>query len=178
MPAPIGKPDRTGRSSGVINGRRGRNQKPPPGEPWVWLTRELLCSPAWCAQSINCRRLMDFLLVEHMNHAGQANGQLMATYDQLAKFGLTRSQISSAILEAENLGLCRTVHGGKWAGSNQPSRYTLNFYWTPADLIPENNWRRVTAQKIEAFRSAKTAKKRVIQQWRKNQKSALKVVLP
>ena len=43
----FGKPDATGRSSGKLGGRAGKLMKPPQGEPWVWLTRELLASDAW-----------------------------------------------------------------------------------------------------------------------------------
>ena len=73
MPA-FGKPYATGRSSGKLTGSDRKWRSPPKGEPWAWLTRELLCSPAWRAQGPNCRRLIDFLLIEHTNHAGTENG--------------------------------------------------------------------------------------------------------
>ena len=80
----FGKPDASGRSSGKLTGERKKLRQPPKGEPFVWLTRELLTSPAWRAMSPNAARLIDFLLVEHTNHAGTENGNLLATYDQLA----------------------------------------------------------------------------------------------
>ena len=89
----FGKADQKGRSSGIWSGRQGTNRRPPKGEPWIWLTRELLSSASWRATSINCRRLIDFLLVEHMNHAGTENGNLAAPYDHLVPWGLTRSGI-------------------------------------------------------------------------------------
>ncbi len=57
MPA-VGKPDATGRSSGKRTGRAGKAHRRPKGEPWVWLTRELLTSPAWRDQSVNTARLI------------------------------------------------------------------------------------------------------------------------
>ena len=63
--ARTGKPDVTGRSSGRYPGRRGKINKPPKDEPWVWLTKELLESDAWCALSPNGHSLIDFLLLEH-----------------------------------------------------------------------------------------------------------------
>ena len=51
---------------------------PPKGEPWVWLTRDLLRSQAWRGLGINARRLVDFLLIEYMNHGGKRNGHLLA----------------------------------------------------------------------------------------------------
>ncbi len=89
MPA-FGKPDATGRSSGKRTGRAGKAHRPPKSEPWVWLTRELLASATWRAMSANTARLIDFLLVEHMNHAGTENGNLKATHEQLRAYGLTR----------------------------------------------------------------------------------------
>ena len=79
----FGKPDQTGRSSGKRTGRAAKAHRPPKGEPWVWLTRELLASPAWRRQSAKTARLITFLLIEHMNHAGTENGNLKATHEQL-----------------------------------------------------------------------------------------------
>ncbi len=112
MPA-FGRPDATGRSSGKRTGRAGEAHRPPKNEPWVWLTRELLNNPAWRARSINTARLLDFLLLEHMNHVGTENGNLKATYDQLVAHGLTRSEIRVAIEEAKFLGLIRFKRGGR-----------------------------------------------------------------
>ena len=127
MPA-FGKPDATGRSSGKLGGRERRINLPPEGEPWCWLTRELLTSPSWLSRSINCRRLIDFLLIEGCNHAGRENGALKATYDQLELFGLSRRLIRSAITEAEFLGLIRTEYGGYFGGVTECSEYRLTFY--------------------------------------------------
>ncbi len=123
----FGKPDATGRSSGKRTGRAARAHRPPKGEPWIWLTRELLISPAWRAHSTNTGRILDFLLVEHMNHAGTENGRLMATHEQLRGYGLNANSIRDAIDEAEFLGLIRSERGGRWAGTNRPSTYRLTF---------------------------------------------------
>src|SRR5689334_19319791 len=96
--------------------RRRRPQdagRPPEGGPWIWHQAELLSSPAWRPRSINCVRLIEFLLLEHMAHGGVENGNLLATYDRLAAFGLSRRLISQAINEAEELGLVRAQRGGR-----------------------------------------------------------------
>ena len=142
--APFGKPDATGRSSGKRTGRDKKLRSPPQGEPWVWLTRELIASPAWRAMGINARRLIDFLLIEHMNHAGTENGNLQATYDQLAAFGLTRRKIFEAITEAEALGLIAVEHGGRWNLTNRPSTFRLTFYSDRHGNPATNVWKRVT----------------------------------
>ncbi len=121
----FGKPDVTGRSSGRLTGRLKKLMGPPDDQPWCWLPRDLITSPAWRAKSINTARLIDALLLDHMNHAGQENGNLMATYDQLVASGAGRRFISDAIAEGVFLGLIMVDPGGRWVDSNQPSRYRL-----------------------------------------------------
>lgn len=158
--------------------RQRRIKGPPEGKPWVWLTRELLASPAWRSRSINCARLMDFLLVEYMNHAGTENGNLKATYDQLVESGLTRSQIRAAVEEAEFLGLIRYERGGRWAGSNQPSTYRLTFY-ADRDISPSTNeWKRRTQEQIDEWKRNRSARKRGARARRKNSSLVRVAALP
>jgi hypothetical protein len=112
-------------------------QRPPTGEPWVWLTRELLASPAWQSLSINARRFLDFLMIEHMRHAGKANGSLLAPYNQLERFGISRRLIGRAIEETQQLGLvdCRRGFG------RSPSSYALTWLPFGDDGEPSNRWR-------------------------------------
>jgi len=137
MTGNFGKPDPTGRSSGKLTGRDAKLMRAPEGEPWAWLTRELLTSDAWKGLGINGRRLIDFLLIDHMNHAGTENGNLMATYDQLVKFGFSRRKIGAAIEEAEKLGLIRCKRGWK----RRPSTYRLTFYPNRDRNPPTNEWK-------------------------------------
>ena len=164
------KPNAAGRSSGIVPGRLGKVLRPPKGKPWCWLTRELLKSPAWRMQSINCRRFIDFLLVEYQNHAGTENGNLKATYDQLVKFGLTRSQIHSAVCEAGFLGLAKVMQpGGRWALTNQPSTYRLTFYADKNYAPATNEWKGKTAEAIKAWKQDQAALKRARKECRKKQ---------
>jgi len=162
----FGKPNRTGRSSGKHAGRLGRLNKPPKGEPWVYLTQELLSSPAWRAQSINCRRLIEFLLDERMNHAGQENGKYMATYDQLHAWGIPRSEISGAIREAEFLGLVRRQRGTGLTDLKRPSLYRLTFYADFEGHPPTNEWKGKTPEAIAEWKKdrSQNRKKRA---WKK-----------
>ena len=101
---------------------------PPKGQPWVWRTPELLTSPAWRSQSINCRRLIEFLEVEHMHHAGLENGYLFATYDQLVEWGVTRRLVHETITQAERLGLIECHRGGrKGFTKTHLSRFRLTY---------------------------------------------------
>lgn len=164
--------DATGRSTGIPVGRIKELLKPPDGEPWVWLTRELLASPAWQAQSINCRRLIDYLLIDQMNHAGTENGNLMATYDQLVQYGASRSLICNAIEEAKFLGLLRVKRGGRWAETNQPSTYRLTFLPTAPDMQPPTNaWKGKTLEAIKTWKADRTAREKARREYLKKQKA-------
>jgi len=133
---------------------------------FVQLELQLLESPAWRAQSINCRRLIDFLMIENMKHAGTENGNLVATYNEIEKFGIHRKFIFKAIKEAEALGLILVEHGARISYSKSHlNRFTLTFckiqrrdstgrYW----VIGSHNWQHVTAQKIANLK--KEAKKK------------------
>ena len=154
-----GKPDATGRSAG----KRVRRKKvshdlskvggPPEGEAWVWHTLELLTSPAWRSQSVNCHRLIEFLEVEHMHHAGLENGQLYATYNQLVAWGITRRLVHETITQTELLGLVECHRGGRkkfaethlskfrltYLASKEVNERGQVYYGAPTD-----EWKRVT----------------------------------
>ena len=166
MPA-FGRPDATGRSSGKRTGRAGNAHRPPKGEPFVCMTRELMASAAWRARSINTARLLDFLCVEHMNHAATENGNLKATYDQLVAHGLTRSEIRTAIEEAKFLGLIRFKRGGRWASTNQPSTYRLTFLADRDGNPPTNDWKGKAEYNISAWKQDCSRRLRAIRADRK-----------
>ena len=169
--ASSGKPDATGRSSGKHTGRRGKATRPPKNEPWIWHTREMIRSEAWRAASINTRRLLDFLEVEHCNHAGTDNGNLKATHDQLREFGLSSNSIRPAIEEAEFLGLLSFQRGGRWGGSNQPSTYRLTYLPDREQNAPTNDWRNRTKEQIDAWRDEQRSRRKGARV--KKQKAAL-----
>ncbi|NQV99640.1 MAG: hypothetical protein HQ483_08070 [Rhodospirillales bacterium] len=148
------KPDATGRSSGKQSGLISRVMKPPTDEPWIWLSRELLISPAWRGLSVNARKLLDRLHIEHMNHAGTENGRLIVTHDQFINYGLTASKVKPAIVECEFMGLLRFVRGGRWAGSNQPSTYRLTYLPTAHNFTRSTDeWRNVSDDEIAGWKS-------------------------
>lgn len=133
----FGKPDATGRSSGKLGGRAGKLMKPPQGEPWVWLTRELLASDAWRSLSSPARKFVDFLLIEHMAHAGRENGNLKAPHRQLAGFGISDHNIAAVIREAEAAGLVDCRRGGMRVCTT----YTLTWYPLADGTPASNRWK-------------------------------------
>jgi hypothetical protein len=152
--------------------RRGRNSRerkatgPPQGEPWVWHSRELLESDAWRSRSIHCVRLVEFLEIEHMAHAGTENGNLVAPYRQLRKHGLHPRRTLTAIEEAEFLGLIVCERGSGGLDIRTPSRYRLTYQPSYGRVPPSNNWRRVTREAIVEWRRRRTRNKGSRRTWR------------
>ena len=122
--------------------RETRN-RPPNGEPWVWLTRELLESDAWRSMSRASRVVVDRIMLEHMAHAGTENGNLVVTYADFVKFGVRRESLPAAIADATDRGLITITEKGRASTGvdRWPSRYALG--WLPLfDGAPAiNRWK-------------------------------------
>ena len=107
----------------LMKGRTSRGSRkfnrPPSGEGWIWLTGELLNSLAWRSMSVNCRKLIDRLLLEHCNHGGLENERLVCTYKDFQDYGLTRNKIRPAIEEADFLGLVKHQRGERDVAKNR-----------------------------------------------------------
>lgn len=104
---------------------------PPKGKPWIWLTHEMLASTSWRSLSINARRLIDFLMIEHMKRGGKHNGRLLAPRAQLEEFGMGARHISAAIDEVMATGLIAVRRGI----GRRPSLYALT--WLPFEMTSE-----------------------------------------
>ncbi len=119
---------------------------PPKGEPWTWISREMMESEAWSKLTLVARRVIDRILIEHMAQGGNENGRLIVTYDDFEKYGIRRQSIPKAIGLAVTLGLIDvTARGKRSAGtSRRPSMYALTWLprhdWTP----PSNRWKSTT----------------------------------
>jgi hypothetical protein len=128
---------------------------PPAGEGFCWYTREMLLAPAFREASINCRRLINALEVENMNHAGTENGNLKMPYNQLERFWhIPRRLIRQIIDEATERGLIEERRTG-WRLSyakSMPNTYRLTFRPTREGTPPQskpatNEWRRYQSPK-------------------------------
>ncbi len=130
----------------------------------------MLESEAHRSLGINARRLLDFLMIEHMHHAGTENGNLLAPYNQLVKFGIPRSEISKAIDALIASGFVEVARGERLGGRPGASRYRLT--WLPkAEGTPATNrWRQVTRDDVSNRRQERhdyEAKKKQHKQLRK-----------
>jgi hypothetical protein len=122
---------------------RTKRNRPPQGEPFIWLTRELLESQAWRTMPIQTRRFVDRVLLEHMAHAGTENGRLIVTADQCVAWGIPRNAVTEAQRDAKRRGLVYLGEQGIWAPrrGRRPNRFGLG--WLPGyDGSPApNNWK-------------------------------------
>ena len=159
----------------LMKGRTSRGSRkfnrPPSGEGWIWLTGELLNSLAWRSMSVNCRKLIDRLLLEHCNHGGWENGRLVCTYKDFQYYGLTRNKIRSAIEEADFLGLVKHKRGERVFAKNQPNSYRITFYGTSEANDPTNEWKRITKERIDSFRSKKREQEKKRKEYKIKQRS-------
>ena len=128
------------------------------GEAFAKLPRDLLESTAWRSLSIHARRLIDFLLIEHMRHGGRENGRLIAPRRQLIAFGIHAHFVSAAIEEAELVGLVDCKRGVGRA----PNTYGLT--WLPRGDPPAHRWRNheATAAEVIAIRKSRKTRKRPV----------------
>jgi hypothetical protein len=114
----------------------GKNKQSPIGQQFVPLPRDLLRSDAWRSMSINERRLVDFLMLEHMRHGGRQNGNLKAPRQQLHAFGIGSHFASMAIAAAEERGLILCNRGGMRVATT----YGLTWLATAGGRTPSNAW--------------------------------------
>jgi hypothetical protein len=124
--------------------RQTKRNRPPQGESWIWLTADMLESAAWRSMSLNARKIVDRLIVEHLAHAGTENGNLITTYSDFQQFGLRRrSSIAPAIIEAETLGIIDVIErgGSAYAEFRNPSRYALAWLDRKDGTPPTNRWK-------------------------------------
>ncbi|WP_056195543.1 hypothetical protein [Methylobacterium sp. Leaf123] len=107
------KADATGRSTGKFADPRFKKLNAvPQGQAFLWLTRDMVESPAWRAMSQNARLVIDRVCVEHMGHGGGQNGFLPVTYDDFENAGIRRGSIRRAIAEALALGFVQMTQKG------------------------------------------------------------------
>jgi len=109
------------------------------GEAFVKLPRDVLESASWRLLSINARRFLDFLMIEHMRHGGRRNGFLLAPYRQLYAFGIGAHFVNDAIEEVERAGLMDCKRGT----GRRPNYYTLTWLPLADGAAPNNRWRSV-----------------------------------
>lgn len=119
---------------------RWATNSPPEGRPWIWLTRDMLASPAWRILPHSAKLVVDRIVIEHMDHAGTMNGRLKVTYDNFASYGVRRKSVSEALRAARALGFIVVISRGfrSHGPARRPAEYALT--WLPLwDGAPASN---------------------------------------
>jgi hypothetical protein len=125
-------------------------------EQFVKLPREVLESAALRALGINGWRVMHFLMLEHLRRGGHHNGKLKAPRRQLWEFGVGQHFVSSAIAEAETLGLIDVARGNRRVAST----YALTWMPLHDGAVPSNRWRECDSIAMAIISGRKEAKTR------------------
>jgi hypothetical protein len=127
--------------------QRKRLNAPPTKQPWAWLTLEILSSAAYRSLSGNAMKILNRILVEHMNHAGLENGRLPVSYNDFVDFGLRRDAIRPALDELIATGFIRISQPGRRVhGEDQGRMAEYRLTWlpvaTPVDFqAASNDWK-------------------------------------
>lgn len=138
--------DRNRIEEGTHTKRIRKFNRPPEGEGkdsrWVWHTREFKMSFAVRSLSLNARRSLDRIEVEHCDHAGLENGNLIVTHANFIEYGVSQNLVADAIDELSFKGLIKVERGVASDGSSHPNRYRLTFYGCHEAAAPTNDWKR------------------------------------
>jgi hypothetical protein len=108
------------------------------GAQFAMIPRDVMESPAWRSLSINARRFIDFLQLEHMRHGGRENGNLKAPYKQLKVFGIAEHYRAQAIRDTEEAGFVDVRRGGQRVAN----LYALTWLPLKNGTPASNLWRR------------------------------------
>ncbi len=120
----------------------------PPADQGGWIaeTREFLESAAYRTLSINARRILDRLKIEHIGHDRTQNGNLIVTHEQFIEYGVTCDYVADGLDECAFKGLVKIRRGRAGDGTAHPNVYTLTFDGTHDGLAATNEWRRFSME--------------------------------
>jgi hypothetical protein len=152
-------------SSYKRGGIAGHKRKNKISEQFVHYTREMIGSPAYRVLSLQGRKILRRLELEHMEHGGQDNGKLPCRYQDFVKYGCRKNGLSAALIEVGVLGFAPTVSRGTRAYGNVPgkaSTFRLTYLHT-ADGPPTNEWKKWSS--IEEARAVVASEQRKHSDW-------------
>jgi hypothetical protein len=91
--------------------------------------RQLIDSPVLWVLSLAAHRALIRIELEHMAHAGSANGKLPVTYKDFERCGVHPDAIAPALRELEALGIIETTRRGYGGAAEvrEPSLYRLTY---------------------------------------------------
>ena len=153
MPRPQKTCPKTGRSIGTIKFGLAKNWKPKP--PFFADTLEFKVSIAVRQLSAPARKILDFLIIEHLKNGGAENGNLAAPYSQIEDFGVSSRDISKAFLMLDVFGLVkRTNENEMIEGRKNMARYRLTMLPDKLGNLPSDEWSKITLADARAFKNS------------------------
>lgn len=126
--------------------------------PWIPMTLEFLRSNAVRSLSINARKVLDRLIVEHLAHGGFNNGNLITPHRQFIECGVTAYLVADAVEELVFKGLIKCRKGRAGDGTSHPNIYTLTFTMQYDGTAPTNEWRVKDDDDIKQWRHVRPVK--------------------
>jgi hypothetical protein len=128
----------------------------------------MLESPAYRVLSRAAHQFMDRLEIELAHHGGNCNGQLMVTYQDLIRYGLSRNQIAAAMREAVALGFAELTRKGRGGNADHrnASQWRITYllsretFADPLASAPTHEWDKIKTleQAKRIARDARAAK--------------------
>ncbi|EYR84253.1 hypothetical protein [Shinella sp. DD12] len=158
MPPKFDPRDKSRTSGGKTHSLVAKHTAPPRDQGgWMAITREFLESPAYRTLSVNGRKALDRLIIEHIAHGRLENGRLIVTHDQFYTYGVTAENTADALDELEFKRLIIMDKGRAGNGTPYATTYTLTFDGTHEGAAASNGWRAVTME--DAKRWSETVRK-------------------
>jgi hypothetical protein len=141
--------DATGRNTAR---RSKKSSKWQPESPFAPMPLVLVDSLPYRSLNAPARRLLDFIIREHLLHFGQANGKLHAPYAQLERWGISSSDIRPSLDMLEAFGLIwRTNEPERLGRREKAAQYALTWLPTADGAPPTDTYKRVTVGEIAEF---------------------------
>ncbi|MGA2636603.1 hypothetical protein [Methylocella sp.] len=122
--------------------------RPPEGEAWAWWTVQMMDSAAYRALSLAGRKVIDRIVLEHMEQGGKENGRLKVTARDFKQAGVHWREVPGAVAEVEALGWAkRTIFGRRVCGEDRGASAQFRLTWLPVHesdnaIPPTNDWKR------------------------------------
>lgn len=157
--------DATGRSTGRQK-HYGPSKKWKFEEGFIGLTQSLLESPSFRSLNLPALKILTALQLEHLQHGGMANGELLAPHRQLQSvWNISPKNIKPALELLVALGLIRCTSGGQRLGG-RPNAATYALTWLPTSdgSMPTMEYQRISeaeAAEITEERRAVREKARI-----------------
>ena len=127
----------------LIQKRMDNFRAPPKGEPWIWMTEEMLFSPSFTSLSANAQRAFWRVTGEYLKKNRNENGRLIITHPDFIAYGVTGRLVADAIDELVFKGLIRVQRGKAADGTPHPTLFRLTMFGDFEGSPPSNDWKAI-----------------------------------